>query len=124
LAVLGIQMQGGRIHGEGTEQQVVGLGHGSPHQVLEALPDRKLLEIKSRHPSMPSSIGAAIGAADSVAQPARSGQFAPGGGPGAAPACKRSGYRALITFLRSTPNQTVFRGPQRPAYSFPHVPLR
>src|SRR5256885_3522663 len=48
LGVLGVQVQGGRVHGEGAEQQVVRLGHGAPHQVLEALPYGELLEIKSR----------------------------------------------------------------------------
>jgi hypothetical protein len=40
-------MQGRRVHGERAEEEIVGLGHRSPHEVLETLPGLELLEIKS-----------------------------------------------------------------------------
>ena len=33
LAVLGVQVDGGRVHGEGAEQHVVGLGDGAVHRM-------------------------------------------------------------------------------------------
>ena len=53
LAVLRIQVQGRRVHGEGAEQQIVRLGDGAPHGVLESLPDLELLEIQSGHACAP-----------------------------------------------------------------------
>src|SRR5579862_2672418 len=49
LGILGVEVDGGGVHGQGAEQQVVGLGHGAPYRVLEALSRLELLEVESRH---------------------------------------------------------------------------
>src|SRR6185312_5370065 len=53
LAVFGVEMQRSGVHGQRAEQDVVRLGDGAAHRVLETLADLEFLKVESRHPKAP-----------------------------------------------------------------------